>query len=120
MNKIISGLKNTFRNQLGWSTSRKIIVIESDDWGSFRFKNRYFRDKYLLEKDKFKCLMSYQDSFESSEDLDLLFDILRQTKSKNNTLEILSCVETATQTLNGLMKTIKTLPFLDIAIMSIY
>ena len=46
-------IKNVLRNSLGWRTKRKIIVFESDDWGSFRFKNEKIRNKFLPEKDNF-------------------------------------------------------------------
>ena len=33
---IISNFKKNLSNIPGWSTNRKIVVIESDDWGSIR------------------------------------------------------------------------------------
>ena len=32
----MSNIRRNFRNMLGWKTNRKIIVIESDDWGTVR------------------------------------------------------------------------------------
>lgn len=74
---------SSLKNNIGWSTVRKIVVIESDDWGSFRYKNKYYRDKFMSKGDKFKCLMSYQDCFESAYDLQNLFNTLNLVEDKN-------------------------------------
>lgn len=76
-------MKKEISNLLGWKTSRKIVVIESDDWGSFRFKDIETRNKFLPEKDQSKCWMSYNDVFESAEDLKLLFEVLSSVKDRN-------------------------------------
>lgn len=68
---------------LGWKTHRKIIVIESDDWGSFRFKNSDTRDKYIRSYDP-RGWMHYNDCFESYQDLKDLEHTLRSVKDKNN------------------------------------
>lgn len=76
-------MRKYLSNLLGWKTNRKIIVFESDDWGSFRFKDTEARNKFIPEKDKNKCWMSYNDVFESAEDLKQLFDVLSSVKDKN-------------------------------------
>ena len=68
---------------LGWKTRRKIIVIESDDWGSFRFKSNAIRDKYIPDYNS-DYWMDYNDCFESHEDLKQLSKVLESTKDKNN------------------------------------
>lgn len=70
------------KNFVGWKTSRKILVIESDDWGSFRFKNRTLRDKYLTNPTP-SDWMHYNDSFESYEDLKALSDVLTKHTDKH-------------------------------------
>lgn len=70
-------------NFLGWKTSRKIIVFESDDWGSFRFQNKAIRDAYLPNYDP-NGWMHYNDCFESIEDLTALESTLKSVKDKNN------------------------------------
>ncbi len=70
-------------NLLGWKTSRKIIVFESDDWGSFRFQNKTIRDAYLPNYDP-KGWMHYNDCFESIEDLTALESTLKSVKDKNS------------------------------------
>jgi hypothetical protein len=70
-------------NLLGWRTDRKIVIIESDDWGSFRFKNAQTRDLFLPPDQKDKCWMSYNDCFESADDIKKLFEVLTSIKDKN-------------------------------------
>jgi hypothetical protein len=67
---------------VGKKTSRKIIVFESDDWGSFRFKNKAIRDHYM-PKPKLGQWMHYNDCFESFEDLVSLENVLNSVKDKN-------------------------------------
>lgn len=76
-------MKKYLSNLLGWKTNRKIIVFESDDWGSFRFKDSDTRNKFLPEIDRDKCWMSFNDTFETAEDLKQLFLVLSSVKDKN-------------------------------------
>jgi hypothetical protein len=71
------------RNLIGKNIKRKIVVFESDDWGSFRFKNTTYRDK-LLKKYEPNLWMHYHDTFESAADLDHLFALLSSFKDANN------------------------------------
>ncbi len=68
----------------GWRTNRKIVVFESDDWGSIRMpsKNVYNR---LLESNIRVDLSHFTkfDSLEKEEDLELLFDTLSRFKDTN-------------------------------------
>jgi len=64
----------------GWSTSRKIVVIESDDWGSV-----YMPDKATLEslKSKGLPLSSHyvnNDTLESNADMEMLHELLSSHK----------------------------------------
>lgn len=84
MGDIKEVLRRNFSNIPGWRTNRKILVIESDDWGSVRI-----RDKQAYEALKQKGLnvdsIHYDsvESIESNEDLNLLFDLLLSFKDKN-------------------------------------
>lgn len=54
----------------GWRTKRKIVVIESDDWGAIRMPSRATYNKLLLEGyrvDK-NCYEKY-DSLATEKDL---------------------------------------------------
>ena len=73
------------RNLRGWRTNRKIIVIESDDWGSIRMPSREAYEKclragYRVDKNPYERY----DSLASEEDLQHLFNILTSYKDQNN------------------------------------
>jgi len=72
----------------GWTIDRKIIVIESDDWGSIRMPSKEVYDKLLnygIRVDK--CSFCSNDSIASEDDLSLLFDMLYSIKDfKGNSL----------------------------------
>ena len=75
------------RNIAGWRTNRKIIVFESDDWGSIRMPSRNVFEKLkqqgldLTSGDSFR-FNSY-DTLAKSEDLELLFEVLCRFRDKN-------------------------------------
>lgn len=81
---MIAQLKNTAINlidSLAWKTNRKIIVFESDDWGSIRMPsketyNQCLKDGYEVDKN----LFSRYDSLASEDDLNLLFELLLKYK----------------------------------------
>ncbi len=68
----------------GWHTKRKIIVFESDDWGSIRTSGKEeleaLSEKYPLN---FSDPYNRLDSIESNEDLEALFDVLSGVKDSN-------------------------------------
>jgi len=81
---IISKLKKNLINIPGWRTSRKLLVIESDDWGSIAtpdLKIFEFLVKKGLPLDK--SYFAKYDSLESSDDLSHLFEVLHSVKDKN-------------------------------------
>lgn len=80
-------IKEVFRhlsNIAGWKTRRKLVVFESDDWGSIRTRS--------LED--YECMLSfglnvdqghynYAESLESNADLEALFEVLSAIKDAN-------------------------------------
>lgn len=61
----------------GWTTNRKIIVIESDDWGSIRMPsidvfNIFLKKGYKVDS----CNFNRLDSLESNNDLIALYEVL--------------------------------------------
>ncbi len=69
----------------GWRTNRKILIIESDDWGSIRMPSlNVYRS--LLEKGYAVNQNKYEkyDSLASAEDLSMLFEVLSKHKDCNN------------------------------------
>ena len=85
------GIARNLVNFSGWQTTRKIIVIESDDWGSIRMPSRQVYDKLLnsgipINKDPY-CRY---DSLESEVDLIGLFEILVKHKDNNGNHPIIT------------------------------
>jgi hypothetical protein len=73
--------KKNLSNLLGWKTKRKIVVIESDDWGSVRTKSKEAYNRMVdggleLERSNF----TMYDVLESNSDMEMLFQILRNHK----------------------------------------
>lgn len=68
----------------GWRTNRKIVVIESDDWGSIRMPSREVLEK-LVKQGIGVDKLSYNryDSLASEEDLSALFEVLHSVKDYN-------------------------------------
>lgn len=78
--------KQIFRNYInmfGLKTKQKIVVIESDDWGSIRMPNKKTYDKLQQRGIKVDaCPYSKFDCLESEEDLNVLFNQLSSIDSK--------------------------------------
>jgi len=70
-------LKNTLLNNRGFQINRKIVVIESDDWGSIRMPNARTYD-ILSEDSKYIKNNPYcrVDTIADSEDMEALFEVL--------------------------------------------
>jgi len=70
----LAGLKNNWK---GWLTNRKIVVFESDDWGSIRMPSH--ESYQWLVKNGYPIAQRPQeryDALESADDLQDLFDVL--------------------------------------------
>lgn len=81
------------RNIPGWSTRRKIIVFESDDWGSIRMRSA--EDKKALEKKGFDFTnqdFNLYDALESNEDLSHLFEVLSSYKDCEGNHPVITAV----------------------------
>lgn len=64
-------------NQIyGWKTKRKIVIFESDDWGSIRMPSVHIYDKLTRQGFKLHGHYNKYDSLERTSDLSALFDIL--------------------------------------------
>ncbi len=69
------------KNIPGWTTSRKIVVIESDDWGSIRIPSSAIFEKFKeygfdVQNSQYNRL----DALESNDDLNFLFEVLGKWK----------------------------------------
>jgi hypothetical protein len=80
-----------FSNALGWNTNRKIVVIESDDWGSIRTRSKKDYEAMLskgLEVDR-SNFTSF-DCLESNTDLENLFELLFEHKDSTGQPAVLT------------------------------
>ena len=76
-------LKN-LNNIQGWHTNRKIVVIESDDWGSIRMPSKEVYDILLKNGIRVdKCPYNSFDSLESESDIAALYEVLISFKDRN-------------------------------------
>lgn len=81
VSKLKSKLSNYIYNVPGWKTNKKIVVIESDDWGSERTPTKREYDDMLsagLKVDA--CPFSKYDTVESNDDLEHLYSVLSNHK----------------------------------------
>jgi hypothetical protein len=74
-------IKKNLVNIPGWSTNRKIVVFESDDWGSIRMPSKKVYNSLLKEGIRVDlCPYNKYDNLASREDLESLFDVLIKYK----------------------------------------
>jgi hypothetical protein len=79
-------IKRNVSNFPGWRTNRKIVVIESDDWGSIRMPSKNIFEKLeqngLNLKGKDALRYNQNDTLATSSDLERLFEVLSCYKDK--------------------------------------
>lgn len=78
---MIANIRKNISNIIGWSTKRKLVIFESDDWGSIRTRSKADYDEILrkgVRVDDFH--FTRYDSLESNDDLEKLFQLLSQHK----------------------------------------
>ena len=95
MSKFYQHLKDLPSNLQGWHTNRKILVFESDDWGSIRMPSREIYEKALSQGYRVD-LNEYQkyDSILSETDLKMIFEVLNcfQDSKGNPPIITANCV----------------------------
>jgi len=65
-------------NVKGWKTNRKIVVFDSDDWGSIRMPSKKVYNELLKANIRVdQCPFCSFDSLASEDDLTSLFEVLR-------------------------------------------
>jgi hypothetical protein len=81
---ILQNLRYYLSNLPGWRTDKKIVIFESDDWGSIRMSSKDAFSKLVKAgipiKDNPYCKY---DALESNSDLEALFGVLSQFKDRN-------------------------------------
>lgn len=83
--------KRKILSLLGWHTNRKIIVFESDDWGSIRMPDKSTLS-FLSKNNSQLCKDYYSqlDTIARKKDLEDLFEILMQFKDSNNNYPVIT------------------------------
>lgn len=74
-------VRKNLSNSIGWRTRRKIVVIESDDWGSIRIKSK--ADYHIMVSqglELYRSNFTQFDALESNSDLVNLFEALSKHK----------------------------------------
>lgn len=80
---IKQSIERNILNYKGWTTNRKIVVIESDDWGSIRMPSKEVYDDFLKDGISVgNCPYNKYDSLETKEDLNSLFNVLINHKDE--------------------------------------
>ncbi len=78
-------------NIRGWRTTRKIVVIESDDWGTIRMASQSARQVFLAHQLPVQdCPYATNDALESNDDLAALFDTLTAVKDSQGKAAIIT------------------------------
>lgn len=89
--KIISRSSQNLINIPGWRTGRKIVVIESDDWGSIRMPSMEVYRKFIDRGfDISGSDYNRIDTLESNEDLEMLFDVLHAHKDSKGKVPVIT------------------------------
>lgn len=71
-------------NLFGWKTNRKIVVIESDDWGSIRMPDNATLQVLAINNSRIlNDSYAKYDTLESNDDLEALFAVLKSVTDKN-------------------------------------
>lgn len=82
---MIKKIKQNILNLPGWRTNRKIVVFESDDWGSIRMPSLDVYKKLFKKSKEIKDNPYCQyDTLASVADLESLFITLKKHKDKND------------------------------------
>jgi len=88
---IVNRIKNYLVNIPGWRTNRKIIVFESDDWGTIRMPSpeafsQLLRKGIPVDKSQYDSF----DSLEKKEDIEDLIGLLSEFRSKNGAVPVIT------------------------------
>lgn len=88
---MINAIKQHLLNLPGWHTRRKIVVIQSDDWGSIRMPTEKVRQQLdqhpMIDASDGYCRF---DTLASAEDLEALFEVLTSVKDRNGNPAVLT------------------------------
>lgn len=95
VNHLKSSLLRNLSNVPGWRSNRKMVVIESDDWGSIRMPSLEAMNKLQaqgLDLAGGSNRYNSNDTLATETDLEDLFKVLLQHKDKNGTPAVFTAV----------------------------
>jgi len=85
LHKLKSNILVNLKNIPGWHTRRKLIIIESDDWGSIRMPSNEVFSRLISAGIKVgRGLHNRCETLETKEDLEELFNVLDSVRDQNN------------------------------------
>jgi len=91
MSRIRQRFSENLINIPGWRTKRKIVVIESDDWGSIRMPSKSVFNALLKANIRVdKCPFCSYDSLATEDDLTGLFDVFESVSDINGNHPVFS------------------------------
>jgi hypothetical protein len=78
-------IKKNLKNIPGWRTDRKIVVIESDDWGALRMPSKKAYNKLIKKGIRVdKSAYDSKDCLANKEDIELLCDVLLKNQKEDS------------------------------------
>jgi hypothetical protein len=96
LHKIRTDFLSHLKGNIGWRTNRKIVIFESDDWGSIRMPSRNTYDSLVSKGIKLDSagggLFNKYDTLANEDDLNALFDVLTSVKDKNGRHAVFTAV----------------------------
>lgn len=89
--RLKSEVSRNLLNVPGWRTRRKLVLIESDDWGSIRMPSSEVYRKFIDRGfDIAGSDYNRIDTLESNEDLEMLFEVLRSHKDSRGNAPVIT------------------------------
>lgn len=86
-------LAKNYINFRGWKTNRKIVVIESDDWGSIRIASKDALKKISkLAPQALISKFTQLDGLEKTQDLELLFEVLSKFRDSQGNHPVITAL----------------------------
>ena len=88
---MVSWLKRQYLNHKGWKTKEKLLVIQSDDWGSLRTSDLCSLDRLKrLGVSVENCHYMQYDTVASDHDLERLFEVLQGVRDNHGHSAVLT------------------------------
>jgi hypothetical protein len=76
-------IKDHVKNIIGWRTDRRIVIFSVDDFGNVRVSSRDARENMEREGLRMGSRFDLNDTLETYQDLEMLFETLGSVKDKN-------------------------------------